>query len=807
MPINVPEFTSVEEFNNWFSSLKKEDIQNLSTKDVENISEQLRKLGVDFKEIPELAKKTGKLTKEFLREQVRLQRQKKMMNLVLKEIVETLNKLPEEADEQLSKVAKILAKNEIRKIVETLNKLPEEADEQLSKVAKNEIRKNALSDIIIEAKSKIGNNKKSNNIQEAEDATIKTPHRSVVQTVERKDIITNAMGDVVSEAKDNVKTAIVMISDEINSNDLAIDEVISPEEIAKGVAEKTVEGLEEKKEKAPKIASRTIKKIPKQARSRSFNNTKIPADMDLSKYHFITIEGNCEIPEGIKLPNEVYFKDAKLPANIDLLGSRVVFFEGNCEIPQGVKLPSRVNFMNATLSANTNLSKCEQVMFMGNCEIPKGAKLAGNTSFMNIKFTENTDLSGCRQAVFSGRCEIPQGAKLPSKVNFMDATLNTNTNLSTCKEALFSGKCKIPEEIKLPKKVHFKATTIPSNMDLRNCRKLTLTDVTTLPENVKLPNVIIEVKGNCSNAVKNRIEIHNAAVEQTNFSKRVTAQASRLNARYDRAFDKIVNRIEKDTPEWAKALEKVMSKPNTWTTEKIMKTADKFSKTKSGRAIMKAMEERGITTAAKGVGKSALKKIPLICFVIGCYCAYERLEDGEPLKAFGEFVSGTAGNIPVWGTLVSFGIDGVLLASDLEQTSATCGVSIELYDEAREEQKKKRQSDFAPGKIYGDTTWDSTRDIRDMQAIRYGKQKRGRINQHQQQNIQQRQQQPTPNPLERLTSPQPSQPEVDKTPCTYGATCGVCLLTTFCKKEEYKKWKEQKHTHYDDPYNRSGRAR
>jgi len=124
------------------------------------------------------------------------------------------------------------------------------------------------------------------------------------------------------------------------------------------------------------------------------------------------------------------------------------------------------------------------------------------------------------------------------------------------------------------------------------------------------------------------------------------------NKAYDDTFDAIMKWGDKHAPQWMNKVEE----------KTVQKAAEKFMKTKSGQAIAKQIEKK----IGKEAAISIAKKIPLICLGVGAMCVYDRLKEGEILKAVGEGTSALAANVPGLGTLVSFGLDGAMLSDDLK---------------------------------------------------------------------------------------------------------------------------------------------
>ena len=128
----------------------------------------------------------------------------------------------------------------------------------------------------------------------------------------------------------------------------------------------------------------------------------------------------------------------------------------------------------------------------------------------------------------------------------------------------------------------------------------------------------------------------------------------------------------------AKVAEKVVAKTAGKT---VAKTAGKTVATTAGKVggktIAKAAGGAGIKVAekvgaktiakvgAKALGKSLLKKIPIIGLLAGVGFGLSRLMDGDYAGAAMELASGAAGTIPGIGTAASIGIDTALAAKDM----------------------------------------------------------------------------------------------------------------------------------------------
>jgi murein DD-endopeptidase MepM/ murein hydrolase activator NlpD len=87
-----------------------------------------------------------------------------------------------------------------------------------------------------------------------------------------------------------------------------------------------------------------------------------------------------------------------------------------------------------------------------------------------------------------------------------------------------------------------------------------------------------------------------------------------------------------------------------------------------GKIIAKnTLKKAAAKTAIKGVGKMAIKKVPILGAVAGVAFGIERAMKGDWLGAIGEVASGTASIFPGVGTAISTGIDAALMAKDMNE--------------------------------------------------------------------------------------------------------------------------------------------
>jgi hypothetical protein len=104
-------------------------------------------------------------------------------------------------------------------------------------------------------------------------------------------------------------------------------------------------------------------------------------------------------------------------------------------------------------------------------------------------------------------------------------------------------------------------------------------------------------------------------------------------------------------------------------TKVATKTASKVATKGTTKVATKVAEKAGVKgiakLGAKTLGKSVLKKIPIIGALAGIGFALSRAADGDWAGAAMEVASGAAGTIPGIGTAASIGIDTALAARDM----------------------------------------------------------------------------------------------------------------------------------------------
>ena len=113
---------------------------------------------------------------------------------------------------------------------------------------------------------------------------------------------------------------------------------------------------------------------------------------------------------------------------------------------------------------------------------------------------------------------------------------------------------------------------------------------------------------------------------------------------------------------------KLLQRPRV-ATKMIRRATGKFAK----RTITNITKRVGMKSATKvltrSLGKAFGKKVPLIGFALGMGYAAERLKEGDWFGAGLEFLSGAISTFPGKGTLVSLGLDAILLERDLKQSA------------------------------------------------------------------------------------------------------------------------------------------
>ncbi len=119
-----------------------------------------------------------------------------------------------------------------------------------------------------------------------------------------------------------------------------------------------------------------------------------------------------------------------------------------------------------------------------------------------------------------------------------------------------------------------------------------------------------------------------------------------------------------------------------------------------GKIVGKLMGKSAAKIAGKGIAKSLAKKIPLLGAVAGVAFGIERAMKGDFIGALGEVASGVASTVPGVGTAISLGIDGALVAKDVNDMRNSPGFAeggvIPRSLSASENEEKKRNLGVAP---------------------------------------------------------------------------------------------------------------
>lgn len=95
-----------------------------------------------------------------------------------------------------------------------------------------------------------------------------------------------------------------------------------------------------------------------------------------------------------------------------------------------------------------------------------------------------------------------------------------------------------------------------------------------------------------------------------------------------------------------------------------------FRDVATGRAVSKTAGQAALKTGSKSIGKSIVKKIPLIGALAGLGFAISRAASGDFIGAAGELASGVASTIPGLGTAASVAIDAGLAARDISKATS-----------------------------------------------------------------------------------------------------------------------------------------
>ena len=118
--------------------------------------------------------------------------------------------------------------------------------------------------------------------------------------------------------------------------------------------------------------------------------------------------------------------------------------------------------------------------------------------FDNVQsLPENLDLSNCYKVSFKGNCAISQGIKLPENIDFSECkeviinngAIPKGADLSYCDRVIFRGECSsIPEGVQLPIDVTYENATISADMNF-NRNSVKFRGDIQLQEGAKMPKI------------------------------------------------------------------------------------------------------------------------------------------------------------------------------------------------------------------------------------------------------------------------------------------------------------------------------
>lgn len=133
------------------------------------------------------------------------------------------------------------------------------------------------------------------------------------------------------------------------------------------------------------------------------------------------------------------------------------------------------------------------------------------------------------------------------------------------------------------------------------------------------------------------------------------------------------------------------------------KEAAKGAEKIGAKEAVKIGEKAAIKGVEKTAGKALLKKLPVIGLLAGVGFGVSRMMDGDKLGAAGEIASGAASMIPGLGTAASLGIDGALLARDINKAKGSvegvpnnAGDAMESMENLANAQTRQVQQAAAP---------------------------------------------------------------------------------------------------------------
>ncbi len=353
----------------------------------------------------------------------------------------------------------------------------------------------------------------------------------------------------------------------------------------------------------------------------------------------------------------------------------VIIRYGNIKDLKGVRLPQSIDLGELTQIdlSGTDFSHCRQVVFPSTVVDLKDITLPTSGVM---------DFGHCKEVIFSDNIKSLKNMVLPK---------TGGVDFSACSHVKFSQDVPLPMDlsrVKWPQSADFSAygNLDFNQIDMTGFRKVVLpegTDISFMQRaRCKLKGVQIEYAPATevvAEAVEETAEkagaktvTHTAVNAATDGAAKksggVLGALAKANAAYDKGFDSVIDRM-------SNALN------NSAVGRMYDKAATAVSNSKVGRAVGKAVDavaqtrpiqalKKGVSkTLGTAVGKSALKKIPVVSLGAGCYFAYDRFKKGEWVAGCAEVASGAFGCLPGLGTAASTAIDVGLVANDMTGTN------------------------------------------------------------------------------------------------------------------------------------------
>ena len=486
-----------------------------------------------------------------------------------------------------------------------------------------------------------------------------------------------------------------------------------------------------------------------------FDNVTLPKDVELGEgvqLKNMTVDG-VSLPDKDVYCDNVVFKNTTLGQNLKGEGVKIgdgviidnqrAFFrfgdfqilDGANIVVEGSRLPDNLSFRNVSSLKLTNedfsLPKDYSVLPPAE-KIEINSKLCSVSTAEDLEFISKCKLDGLKFIECKG--ELSRGTKIPSGVmvlagasdNDMTIVLPEGKNLrQALSDAMPMSDSQIEEFERELRQNNAKIYTAEEFSGVKAAEKVTqkteqkvapvkeMADETKDKLEQRVSGATIEqkvapvkemaaesmdkleqklaAKGGTKTAALTAEQIAEQAAKQAG----ILAQAAAANAKFDRAVDAAIDggaEILNETllgRAYDKA-EKAVS--NTKVAKAVGKTAEKAGQAVAKTAVGKAVTKTVAKTAGSAVGKSVLKKIPLVSLGAGAYFAWQRLKDGDWKGACGEVASGALGCLPGLGTAASTAIDVGLAARDIS------GV-VNENGEAAIEQKGELTAAARPAKV------------------------------------------------------------------------------------------------------------